>query len=439
MIPGPKSRKLMAERKKNVSNGIPASTPIFIKSGNGALIHDVDGNTFIDFSGGIGATNIGHSNSKVVGVVKNQAEKFFHSCFQVVGYEAYIQLAKKLNRITPGKFAKKTALFNSGAEAVENAVKIARKFTGRGAIISFEEGFHGRTLLALGLTGKVTPYKLGFGPFPSEIYKLHYPDLYRKPHEMDEEQYTDFLLDDLENDFFKAVVDPKNVAALVMELVTGEGGFLIPPKRYVLELKKICKENGILFIADEVQTGFGRTGKIFASEHFGIEPDLICMAKSLSNGLPLSAVTGRKEIMDCVQEGGIGGTFVGNPLSCVSALETIKFIEKRKLWIRAREIGNIVMERFEKLKEDTNVVGDARGLGAMCSLEIVKDKVTREPDKEKTKKIVKKCYENGLVILSAGLFGNCIRTLMPLVIKDEELKGGLSVLEKIVKEEDEKK
>jgi len=407
--------------------------PVFAKSAKGALIQDVDGNIFIDFYGGVGATNSGHGNPAIVNAVKKQAEKFIHTCFFETPYESYVEVCEKLNKITPGKFKKKSALFNSGAEAVENAVKIARKFTGRQAVVSFEEGFHGRTLLTLSLTGKVKPYKFGFGPFAPETYKLHYPYVYRMPPHVSEEEYVDYLLEYIENDFFKGVAAPENIACVVMEMITGEGGFIVPPKKYVRELYKICKENGVLFIVDEVQSGFARTGKLFACEYFGIAPDIITTAKSLSNGMPLSAVTGKAEIMDCVQEGGLGGTFAGNPLSCEAAKAAIDFILKKKLWLRATYIGRIVEKRFNEFKNEFECVGDARGLGAMRAIEIVKNKKTKEADKELTRKIVTNAYENGLLVLSSGLLGNDIRTLMPLVISDAQLKEGLDVLEMAIR------
>ncbi len=432
-IPGPRSLAMFKRKKISISNGVDVVMPVFVKSAKGTLIQDIDGNTFIDFYGGVGATNSGHGNQLIVNAIKKQAERFVHTCFFETPYESYIEVCEKLNKITPGKFKKKSALFNSGAEAVENAVKIARKFTGRQAIVSFEEGFHGRTLLTLSLTGKVKPYKFGFGPFAPETYKLHYPYVYRMPPHMSEEEYVDYQLEYIENDFFKGVVAPENIACVVMEMITGEGGFIVPPKRYVQELRKICHENGILFIADEVQSGFARTGRLFAVEHFGIAPDMITTAKSLSNGMPLSAVTGRADIMDCVQTGGLGGTFAGNPLSCEAAKVAIDFILKKKLWLRAAHIGKIVEKRFNGFKREFECVGDARGLGAMRAIEIVKNKKTKEPDKDLTQKIVKHAYENGLLVLSSGLLGNDIRTLMPLTIRDSELNEGLDVLEKAIR------
>ena len=432
-IPGPRSLSLMQRKEKEVSDGQDIVIPVFAKSASGALIEDVDGNTYIDFYGGVGATNSGHSNPGIINAIKKQAERFVHTCFSEVPYAQYLEVCEMLNRITPGGFKKKSVLFNSGAEAVENAVKIAKKHTERQAVVSFEEGFHGRTLLTLSMTGKVKPYKFGFGPFAPETYKLHYPNLYRKPVHMDDDEYVDFLIDYIENDFFKGVVTPENIACVVMEMVAGEGGFIVPPKRYVRELRKMCKENGIIFIADEVQSGFGRTGKLFACENFGITPDLITTAKSLSNGMPLSAVTGKNSLMDSIQSGGFGGTFSGNPLSCEAAKNAMGFILKNKLWLRAAYIGNAVEKRFNEFREEFEFVGDSRGLGAMRAMEIVKNKKSKEPDKRLTQHIIRNCYENGLLVLSAGMLGNVIRTLMPLVIRDEQINEGLDVLEKAIR------
>ncbi len=437
-IPGPKSIELLKRKKAAVSDGI-LSPKIFISKANGALVTDVDGNVLIDFSGGIGATNSGHGNKEIIAVIKKQADKFLHTCFGITGYEPYLNLCERLNQITPGKFPKKTALFNSGAEAVENAVKIARKFTGRKAIVSFEHAFHGRTLLTLSLTSKVKPYKFGFGPFVGEAYKLDYPYVYRRPSNCEtEDAYVNHLINHIKEEFFLGVVAPEDIAAFIIEPVTGEGGFIIPPKRYLQEIAKICKQHGILLIVDEVQSGFCRTGKMFAIEHFfdanysEIGPDLITMAKSLSNGMPLSAVTGRKEIMDSVQENGLGGTFAGNPVCCEAALAAINFMEKNKFAKRADKIGKIVFERFHQIQKHSKIVGNVRGLGAMCAIEIVKDRKTKEPDYDTTDKIIKKCYENGLMVLGAGILGNDIRTLMPLTITDAQLDEALNVISKVI-------
>lgn len=416
-----------------VSSGIKVP-PVFIKSARGGRLVDVDGRSYIDFAGGIGATNSGHGNKDIIDAVKKQADRFLHTNISVAGYEGYIAVCEKLNRLVDTGVRNKSALFTTGAEAIENAVKIARKYTGREAVVSFEHAFHGRTLLALSLTSKIKPYKEGFGPFAPETYKLEYPYVYRRPARCQtDDEYVDYLLEHIETDFFEGVVDPKNVAAVVMELVTGEGGFIVAPQRYVEGLARICRKHGILLIIDEIQTGFARTGKMFAFEHYGIKPDLVTMAKSLSNGMPLSAVTGKAGIMDSVQEGGLGGTFAGNPLSCAAALEAIRFIEKNKLAQRAERIGQTVRKRLWEMHELYDCVGDVRGLGAMCAFEMVKNQRAKTPDEITTKAIAHEALKRGLVVLHAGILGNDIRTLMPLTISDRDLRRGLEILRQSVK------
>lgn len=417
-IPGPNSKALLERRERNVPRGISNSCPIFVDRAEGALVTDVDGNTFIDFAGGIGTINAGHCNPEVVRAATDQLRKVTHTCFAVAMYDGYVQLAEKLNQITPGTFAKKTMLANSGAEAVENGVKIARHFTKREGIVVFEHAFHGRTLLTMSMTSKVKPYKFGFGPFAPEIYRLPYPYEYR----------NHASADDIE-EFFSAHVAPENVACVIMELVLGEGGFVPAPKDYVRKLEQICKKHGILLIIDEVQTGFGRTGKRFACEHYDLQPDLILTAKSLAGGLPLSAITGRAEIMDSAQIGGLGGTYAGNPVSCAAALAVIEFMQREKLPERAQKIGEQIQKRFTQFYEKHSFIGDVRGLGAMMAMEFVKDRTTKEPDKEATNAFIRRCYENGLILIGAGTHGNVIRTLMPLVITDEQLSEGLNVME----------
>jgi 4-aminobutyrate aminotransferase/(S)-3-amino-2-methylpropionate transaminase len=420
-IPGPKSKKLMEERAKHVPSGIFHSTPIFIASARGALLTDVDNNTFIDFAGGIGVMNVGHCNPGVVEATKSQIERFTHTCFSVAPYESYIRLSEILNRITPGNFAKKTMLVNSGAEAVENAVKIARHHTKREGVVVFEHAFHGRTLLTMSMTSKVKPYKFGFGPFAPEIYRLPYPYEYR----------NDSI--DLE-DFFSANVAPENVSCVVIEPVLGEGGFVTAPANYLKRVQEICRKYGILFIVDEVQTGFCRTGEMFACQNYGLEPDLIITAKSLAGGFPLSAVTGRSEIMDSAQLGGLGGTYSGNPISCEAAIAAIEFMERENIASRARRIGEIVHRRFRQFYENYSCIGDVRGLGAMMALEFVKDRQSKEPHKDLTNDIIRRCYETGLILIAAGTYGNVIRTLMPLIILEDQLEEGLEVLQHALKE-----
>jgi 4-aminobutyrate aminotransferase/(S)-3-amino-2-methylpropionate transaminase len=348
-------------------------------------------------------------------------------------YEPYIELAEKLNQITPGAHAKKTFFLNSGAEAVENAVKIARKYTGRKAIISFDRGFHGRTLLAMSLTSKVKPYKFGFGPFAPDTYKARYPYYYRAPFGVTPEELDQNLLNQLE-DFFLSEVPAEEIAAIIMEPVQGEGGFIIPSKTFVQGVKRICEKHGILFIADEIQTGFGRTGKMFAIEHFDVVPDIMTMSKSIAAGLPISAVTGRAEIMDAAAPGEIGGTYGGSPLGCVAGLKVIEMIDEEKLADRANLIGEKIVSRFNSLKDTIDVIGDVRGLGAMCAVELVKDPQTREPNKDLTVKIVQECNKRGVIVLSAGLYGNVLRFLSPLVITDDQLEEALDVIEEVLKQ-----
>jgi 4-aminobutyrate aminotransferase/(S)-3-amino-2-methylpropionate transaminase len=430
-VPGPKAQALLEERNNNVPRGVSNYVPTFAEKGEGALLTDVDGNTFIDFGGAIGTLNAGHCPPKVVEALKVQIEKYIHPGFNVMMYEPYIKLAKKLNQITPGNHAKKTFFLNSGAEAVENAVKIARKYTKRKAIISFDRGFHGRTLLTMSLTSKVKPYKFEFGPFAPDTYKMRYPYYYRAPFGVSQEEYDRQLLQQFE-DFFLSEVPAEETAAVIMELVQGEGGFVVPSKTFVQGVKKICEKYGILFIADEVQTGFGRTGKMFACEHFDLVPDLITMSKSLGAGLPISAVTGRAEIMDAANPGEIGGTYGGSPLGCVAALAVIEMMEEQRLPDRANQIGETILSRFQRMQEKYNCIGDVRGLGAMCAMEIVKDRQTKEPDKQLTANIIQECYKRGVIVLSAGLYGNVIRMLSPLVITDEQLEEGLDVIEEVI-------
>jgi 4-aminobutyrate aminotransferase / (S)-3-amino-2-methylpropionate transaminase / 5-aminovalerate transaminase len=419
-VPGPRSLALLERRQMSVPRGVYSATPIFVERAEGALLFDVDGNTLLDFTGGIGTINVGHCNPDVVAAASEQLQRFTHTCFSVAMYESYIALAEKLNWITPGAFQKKTMLVNSGAEAVENAVKIARHHSKRPAVVVFEHAFHGRTLLTMSLTSKVKPYKFGFGPFASEVYRLPYPYSYR--HDISE-QITNL------EEFFNSHIAPENVACVVLELVLGEGGFAVAPKEYVQALTQICRKNNILLVIDEIQTGFCRTGKMFACEHYGLEPDLIVLAKSMAGGLPLSSVTGRSEIMDSAQIGGLGGTFSGNPVSCAAALAAIHFMEREHLTERATKIGEVVRERFQQFYAKHSAIGEVRGLGAMMALEIVKDRNTKEPDKEKVQTITTSCYQKGLILLSAGTHGNCIRTLMPLIITDDQLHEGLDVID----------
>ena len=423
-----KTEDLLRMREENVPRGPFNVTPYFATGARGAIITDVEGREFIDFAGGIGVMNIGHCARPVVEAIKDQADRFTHTCFHVVMYESYVKLARKMNEITPGRFPKKTMFVNSGAEAVENAVKIARYATGRPASIAFEDAFHGRTLLAMTLTSKVKPYKFGFGPYAPEVYRIPYAYCYRCAFGLEypscELRCADYL-----REVFHTHVSAENVAAVLAEPVLGEGGFVVPPAGWHRKIKQICEENGILYIDDEVQAGFGRTAKMFAIEHFGVEPDMITTAKSLAGGLPLAGVTGKAEIMDAPHVGGLGATYGGNPLGCRAALAVIDTFEGEDLLGRAEAIGKTVMDRFKKMQEEYEIIGDVRGVGAMVAMELVKDRATKEPAKDETGHLVKKCYEKGLITISAGTYGNIIRTLMPLVITDPELDKGLAILD----------
>jgi 4-aminobutyrate aminotransferase/(S)-3-amino-2-methylpropionate transaminase len=408
--------------------------PVFVRSARGAIVEDVDGNTYVDFAGGLGCLNVGACAEEVVEAIQEQAGEFTHTCFHVAMHEPYIALAERLNKLTPGDFPKKTFFANSGAEAVENAVKIARSYTGRPAVLAFEDAFHGRTLLALTLTSKVKPYKFGFGPFAPEVYRLPYAYCYRCPFGAKYPECEMKCARPALEDFFKRHVAAESVAAIIVEPVLGEGGFVVPPVEFLGELQSVCRANGILLIADEVQTGIGRTDTLFACEQFGLEPDLLIAAKSLGAGLPISSITGRAEVMDHPMAGGLGGTFGGNPLACRAALAVLDLIERENLCARAAETGRKVLERFRLFQQKYEIVGDARGLGAMCALELVKNRETKEPAKEATEQFTQRALQRGLITITAGTFGNVIRTLMPLVITDEELEFGLGVVDETLKE-----
>jgi len=427
-IPGPKSRALMQRREAAIPRGPYHATPVFAARSAGAVIEDVDGNHFLDFAGGIGCLNTGHRPPEVDSAIRAQLEKYLHLCFSVTPYEGYVAVAEKLNALAPGKFAKKTLLVNSGAEAVENAVKIARAYSKRPAIIVFNDAFHGRTMMTLALTSKTHPYKAGFEPFPGDVYRLPYAYCYRCSYGLTYPSCKLACATALE-DAFKRVVAPESVAAVIAEPVLGEGGFVVPPKEYYPLISEICRKHGILFIADEVQSGIARTGKYFAIEHYGVEPDLITSAKSLGGGLPLAAVTGRAEIMDASGVGGLGGTFGGNPLACASALAALDIIEKDGLLVRSTHLGRAFESRAKAWQRQFAIVGDVRGMGGMCAIELVKDHSSREPHPEATKKIAQYCYEHGLITITAGTYGNVMRILVPLVVSDAQFEEGLDVLE----------
>jgi 4-aminobutyrate aminotransferase / (S)-3-amino-2-methylpropionate transaminase / 5-aminovalerate transaminase len=433
-IPGPASRALLARRAKAVPRGVPAVTSIAVVHAEGALLTDADGNRLIDFAGGIGVVNTGHRHAGVVDAIRDQLDRYTHLCFPVSTYEPYVELAERLNQLTPGSHEKRTFFVNSGAEAVENAVKVARTFTGRPAVVCFEHGFHGRTNLAMALTSKVMPYKKGFGPFAPEVYRIPFPYCYRCPQGgpaggrccLADTAYFERL--------FAATVDPESVAAIVMELELGEGGFVPAPVEYVQALAAFAREHGILFVADEIQTGFGRTGRLFAAEHYGLVPDLMTTAKSLAGGLPLAAVTGRADAMDAAQVGGLGGTYGGNPLACAAAIAVLDAMESERIPERAQRLGDRVRARFCEWALLWPCIGDVRGLGAMIGMELVSDRVTRAPDKALTGRLLGAALARGVVLLSAGTYGNVVRVLAPLTIEDPVLEEGLAAMGDAIEE-----
>src|SRR6202041_222981 len=396
-IPGPKSRELMRRREHAVPRGVSHATPIFAARAEGALLEDVDGNRFLDFAGGIGVVNVGHRAPRVVAALRKQLDEFIHTCFSVVPYEKYIALAEKLNSLAPGDFAKKTLLVNSGAEAIENSIKLARAYTRPPAVICFEDAFHGRTLLTMSLTSKTHPYKAGFEPFATEVYRIPYAYCYRCSYGLQYPACLVFCAHHLE-DTFKRVVASETVAAVVVEPVLGEGGFVAPPQEFFSVIQEICNRHKILFIADEVQTGFGRTGAMFASQRYGITPDILVSAKSLASGMPLAAVTGRAEIMDAPGLGGLGGTYGGNPLACAAALAAIETLESENLSARAEQLGARFEARAKEWKKRWPLIGDVRGLGAMRALELVRSADQREPAKEETEQVLRHCRERGLIL-----------------------------------------
>ncbi|ADO84356.1 4-aminobutyrate--2-oxoglutarate transaminase [Ilyobacter polytropus] len=428
-IPGPKSKELLEKRLKYVARGVSYSTEVFVDEAKGALIKDIDGNVFVDFAAGIGVQNVGHCDEEIVETIKSQVEKNIHTSFNVAMYEPYINLAEKLVAATPGDYDKKALLINSGTEAVENAVKIARKYTGKPMILSLENAFHGRTYMSMTLTSKVKPYKYGFAPYNSDTHKIPSPYCYRcqfgKKHPGCNLECAQKL-----EDLLKGELSADMIAALVVEPVQGEGGFIVPPKGYLQRLQKICNDNNILFIVDEIQAGFARTGTLFASEQFDIEPDMMTMSKSLAAGMPLAAVVGKEEIMENPIVGSIGGTFSGNPVACAAAIKVLEKIEKEKLTERANAIGEKIKSRLSEMQKKYPVIGDIRGLGAMCAVEFITDPESKEPNKEIIGKITKESLQEGVIFISAGIYGNVLRFLPPLVMTDEQLEYGLDVLEK---------
>jgi 4-aminobutyrate aminotransferase/(S)-3-amino-2-methylpropionate transaminase len=432
-LPGPKGQAVLDRRDAAVSRASFRSTPVVAASAHNATVTDVDGNTFIDFTAGIGTLNVGHTPPEVVAALQAQAADLIHLCAIVGTYEPYIALAEKLNSLVPIDGPKKTFLSNSGAEGVETAIKMARAYTGRPAIVTYEGAYHGRTLLTLSLTSKYALFKKSFGPFAPEIYRVPYPYAYRCPHCRNEGACNLTCFEDLERALL-AHVDPAAVAAIIIEPVQGEGGFIPADYEYLRRLRQLCDKHGIVLIADEVQAGFCRTGRWFSFEHSGIQPDLVVMAKSIAAGMPLAAVTGKAAIVDAPHLGGLGSTFGGNPLACVAALKSIELMERENLNQRAEQIGETLMGRFRGWQEHFPIIGDVRGLGAMCAVEFVAGRGDRTPNTDAPLKIVGAAYQRGLLLIRAGLYSNCVRTLVPLTIGDAELEEGLDVLEASIAE-----
>ena len=420
-IPGLRSREILARKENAVAAPVTVQAPTVIASGLGAVITDVDGNCFIDFAGGIGCLAVGHSHPKVVEAVREQAGLFLHTDFAVVPYEIYVTVAERLIAAAPIAGPARVAFFNSGAEAIENAIKFARLATGRPAVIAFEGGFHGRTLLALTMTSKANPYKTGLGPLAPAVYHLPFAQDYRGPSSAE-------ALAELERALVTQVA-PSEVAAVVVEPIQGEGGFVPAPVEFMHGLRRICDRHGIVLVVDEVQSGFGRTGAMFAIEHYGIEPDLIVMAKALASGLPLSGVIGKAEIMDAPHEGAIGGTYVGNPVALAAASAVLDVIEAESLLNRAKALGEVIGARMRVWQDRFERIGDVRGRGAMLAIELVKDRESKEPAPELATRVIEEALQRGLLLLKAGIYSNCVRVLAPLVISDDELAEALDVWE----------
>ena len=426
-IPGPKSRAVLARREAAVVRGLGKSTDVVIDHAEGALVVDVDGNTLVDLAGGIGMTATGHCPPEVVRAIEAQARRLVHPCALVATYEPYIELCELLNEVTPGAYAKKTLLANSGAEAVENAVKIARAYTKRAGVLCFEGGYHGRTLLTLSLTSKYGLFKQGFGPFAPEVYRIPAPEPYRRPAGMTEDAYVDACIAQLERAMV-AQIDPSALAAIIIEPVQGEAGFIPMPARFLRRIRELCTHHGIVMIADEVQTGFGRTGKLFAVDHAGVEPDVITMAKALGAGMPISATTGRAEIMDAPHLGGVGGTYGGSPIACAAAIEAVKLIRAPAFLAHANRIGDVMREELLRLQETTPLVGDVRGLGPMMLVELVTDRATKTPATAQALAVIKRSVAAGVLLIRAGLYSNCVRFMPPLSITEPQLREALGVV-----------
>ncbi len=420
-IPGPKSREIVARKERVVADPLALYLPIVAAEARGSIVTDVDGNSYVDFTGGVGCLNVGHAHPRVVDAVQEQAAKFLHTDFTMLPYEVYVTLAERLLAVSPFRGPAKAAFFNAGTEAVENAVKFARAYTGRPAVIGFEGGFHGRTLMSLTLTSKTHPYKAGLGPFAPEVYRVPFPNEYRGITTAD-------ALAALERALVTQVA-AETVAAVVIEPVQGEGGFIVAPRDFMTGVRELCDRHGIVLVVDEVQTGFGRTGKMFAIEHYGIEPDLMTVAKSIAAGLPLSGVLGKAEIMDAPGESAIGGTFVGNPVAQAAALAVLDVFEDERLVDRAERIGEAIRGRMLSWQERFPQIGEVRGLGAMLAVEYVRDPETKEPAPELASRVAEAAAQRGLLLLKAGTYSNCNRVLCPLVITDRELEEALGAWE----------
>lgn len=426
-IPGPVSKELLTRREAAVPRAVFNTVPVFVASGAGATVSDVDGNRFIDLAGGLGVLNVGRRNPRVLEAVRAAVERYLHECFHVAMYEEYVELAEALNEIAPGDFPNKTMLANSGAEAVENAVKISRYYTGRDAVVCFSNAFHGRTLMGMTLTAKEMPYKRGFGPYAPDVHRVPFAYCYRCPFG---ETYPDcgIACAEFTADVIDSEIGSEQVACMIVEPVQGEGGFVVAPSEYLGKLKAICEERDILFVADEVQTGMGRTGTMFAVENYGVVPDIVTTAKSLGAGFPISGITGRAEVMEAPHVGGLGGTYGGNPVAAAAALAVLAELTETDLLERAVKQGVTIRSRLDPLVEELTIVGEVRGLGPMVAVELVTDPKTKEPNRIATSAVVKRCHERGVFILKAGTYDNVVRLLAPLVIDDDDLHTGLDVL-----------
>ncbi len=431
-VPGPRSRELMARRRAAVPSGVGATMPVFAAKAGGGVLVDVDGNSFIDLGGGIAVLTVGSSAPRVASAVADQAAAFTHTCFQVTPYEGYVLLAERLNELAPGDVERRSLFVNSGAEAVENAVKVARLATGRQAVVAVEHAFHGRTLLGMALTAKASPYKKGFGPLAPEIYRVPFSYPYRCPVGASYDECGPACAEAAVA-IMNSQIGADRIAALVVEPVLGEGGVIIPGAGYLEALAAYCAANGIVFVADEIQAGFARTGKWFSCEHYGLVPDVITTAKGLGGGLPIGGVTGRAELMDAVHPGGLGSTFGGNPVSCAAALAAIEEVEAGDLLAAASHIGEIFSARLKPLVEESRAVGDVRVIGAMAAVELVSDQGSKEPDASAAARVLSACHEEGVIVLKAGTFDNVVRLLPPLVIGEELLVEGLEIFEKAIR------